>query len=156
MWLKAQFWSYSGDSKDPGSARWADEEDGNDEHPDGDQQDAERGEGQDGARTAANPSKGIICFIGKSGNGIHFKIHSIILVSQAVTFLRIQTSSAHLRCVSGTKAGVRHHANAAGQLWAEWEERHAAGGEEVTGGGDKALESSDPGQEKDYKGKNNN
>lgn len=58
---------------------------------------------------------------------------------------------APLLCASGTKAGVGHHATAAGQLWAEWEKRHAAGGEEDTGRGDQALESSDPGQWEDNK-----
>lgn len=62
--------------------------------------------------------------------------------------LQIQSASAHLLYISGTKAGVRHHATAAGQLWAEWEERHAAGGEEDTWRGDQALESSNPGEKK--------
>lgn len=53
-WVQEQFSSDSGDSKDFGSAWWADEEDRNDEHPDGDKQDSERGEGQDAARAAAN------------------------------------------------------------------------------------------------------
>lgn len=49
-------WFDLGDSEDPGSARWANEEDRNNEYPGGDQQDAKRGEEQDGARIAADPS----------------------------------------------------------------------------------------------------
>lgn len=59
---------------------------------------------------------------------------------------QIQKFLAHCLCISGTKARVGHYATAAGQLWAEWEERHAAGWEEDTRRGDQALESSDPGQ----------
>lgn len=50
--------NWKGDRKNPDSAWWTDKENGNNEYPDWDQQNAEGREGQDGAETAANPSQG--------------------------------------------------------------------------------------------------
>lgn len=55
-------YAHVGDIQDAGSARWADEEDGNHEHPRADKQDAEGGEGQTHRGASANPSKGIAAF----------------------------------------------------------------------------------------------
>lgn len=67
MWPKVWCLFFVGDSKDPGPAWWADEENRNNEHSDGDQQDAERGKRKDGARTAANTSKGISSTVQRTG-----------------------------------------------------------------------------------------